>query len=281
MGRIGSWVLAGCVTAALCACEQLPGQGLSADQIVEKNVAARGGLDAWRKVQTMVWSGHVDSANAPVRDMPFILAMKRPNKTRFELTVFNQKAVRVFDGHEGWKLSASGSGGPSLRPYSVDELTTARDEQVIDGPLIDHDAKGVGVTLDGVEQIGGHDAYRLSVKLPSGAVRHVWIDGRTFLDVKADRQVRGPRGQVTVEVSYGNYKRIDGLQIPLRIESGTAASPNKDTLIIDKVSLNPPLDDAIFARPPASPGPGRRRPVSIDADASPARSATDQTTPRP
>ncbi|NIE62056.1 MULTISPECIES: hypothetical protein [Burkholderia] len=276
MGRIGSWVLAGCAMAALCACEQLPGQGLTADQVVEKNIAARGGPDAWRKIQTMVWSGHVDSPNAPVRDMPFILAMKRPNKTRFELTVLNQKAVRVFDGREGWKQGASS--GASLRPYTPGELTSARDEQVIDGPLVDHDAKGIGVALDGVESLGGHDAYRLAVKLPSGAVRHVWIDSHTFLDVKADRVVRGPAGPITVEVNYSNFKRIDGLQIPMKIESGTAAAATKDTLFIDKVSLNPPLDDAIFARPAS---PGGRRPVAIDANAWPILPGVGGPTARP
>ncbi|AFQ48724.1 hypothetical protein [Burkholderia cepacia] len=276
MRRIGSWVLAGCAMAALCACGQLPGQDLTADQVVEKNIAARGGLDAWRKIQTMVWSGHVDSPNAPVREMPFILAMKRPNKTRFELSVLNQKAVRVFDGREGWKQGANGGAG--LRPYTPGELMSARDEQVIDGPLIDHDAKGIGVTLDGVEPLGGHDAYRLAVKLPSGAVRHVWIDSHTFLDVKADRVVRGPGGPLTVEVSYSNFKRIDGLQIPMKIESGTAAAPAKDTLIIDKVSLNPPLNDAIFARPAS---PGGRRPVAIDANAAPLQPGAGRPTVRP
>lgn len=276
MRRIESWVFAGCVTAALCACEQLPGRDLSADQIIEKNVAARGGLDAWRKIRTMVWSGHVDSANAPVRDMPFILAMKRPNKTRFEITVFGQKGVRAFDGHEGWKLGAKAGGGASVRPYTMDELVSARDEQVIDGPLIDHDAKGVGVALDGVDRIDGRNVYRLAVKLPSGAVRHVWIDAQTFLDVQADRQVRGPGGAVTVDVKYSDYRTIDGLRIPLRIVSGAASSPNKDTLVIDKVSLNPPLDDAIFARPAST---DRRRPVSIDADVTPPKPRAGRPTP--
>ncbi|WP_415750250.1 hypothetical protein [Burkholderia pyrrocinia] len=278
MGRIGSWVLAGCVTAALCACEQMPGHGLTADQIVEKNIAARGGLDAWRKIETMVWYGQVDSANAPTRNMPFILAMKRPNRTRFELTVANQKAVRIFDGREGWKLGASSGGGAIPRPYTMDELASARDEQVIDGPLIDHEAKGVGVTLEGVDQLGGHNAYRLAVKLPSGAIRHAWIDARTFLDVKYDREVQGPRGKVTVEVRYSEYKGIDGLQIPLRIESGPAASPTRDTLIIGKVLLNPPLDDALFARPAS---PGGRRPASIDANVSPAPPGAGRPTARP
>ncbi|KVL34306.1 hypothetical protein WS97_15610 [Burkholderia territorii] len=277
MSGIGAWILAGCVAAALCACEQVPGQGLGVDQIVEKNVAARGGLDAWRKIRTMVWFGHVDSANAPVQGMPFVLALKRPNKTRFEITVMSQKAVRMFDGREGWKQGANG-GSASMRPYTIDEARSASDEQVIDGPLIDHGAKGIGITLDGIDQIDGHDAYRLALKLPSGALRHVWIDSRTFLDVKLDREVRGPHGPVTVEARYGDYRRVGELQIPFRVESGAPSTAHKDVLVIDKISLNPPLDDAIFTRPASS---GRRRPVAIDADATPVPSGAGRPTPRP
>ncbi|RDK02901.1 outer membrane lipoprotein-sorting protein [Paraburkholderia lacunae] len=268
MTKIVLWMLVGCLTVAVYASEQIPAEhDLSADQIVEKNVAARGGLDAWRKVQTMVWVGHVDSANTPARDLPFFLALKRPNKTRFEITVLNQKAVRVFDGREGWKLSPSGMGSGSLRPYTMDEQKSAHDEQVIDGLLIDHQAKGVDVTLDGTDKVDGHDAYRLGAKLPSGATRHVWVDAQTFLDVKYDRQVRGARGQpVMVEVTYSDYRNVDGLQIPFTIESGVAASGNRDKLTIDKVTLNPPLDDAMFTRPASQ---GRHNSVAVNADVSP------------
>ncbi len=214
----------------------------------------------------MVWVGHVDSANAPAQDLPFMLALKRPNKTRFEITVLNQKAVRVFDGRQGWKLSPSVMGNADFRPYTMDELKSAHDEQVIDGPLIDHEAKGVSITLDGVDKVDGHDAYRLAVKLPSGVARHVWVDAQSFLDVKYDRQARGAHGPVTVEVKYSDYRNVDGLQIPFMIESGAAASGKSDKLTIDKLSLNPPLDDVMFTRPASQ---GHRNSVSVDASASP------------
>jgi outer membrane lipoprotein-sorting protein len=261
------WMLIGCLTAAVYANEQMPAEhDLSADQIVEKNVAARGGLDAWRKIETMVWMGHVDSANAPEQNLPFVLAMKRPNKTRFEITVLNKSAVRVFDGKEGWKLNPSVMGSGELRPYTPDELKSAHDEQVIDGMLIDHQAKGVDVALNGVEKVDGRDAYRLGVKLPSGVVRHVWVDAQSFLDVKYDHQARGVHGPVTVEVKYSDYRSVDGLQIPFTIESGAAASGKRDKLTLDKVSLNPPLDDAMFTRPASQ---GRRGSVSVNAEVSP------------
>jgi hypothetical protein len=105
----------------------------------------------------------------------------------------------------------------------------------------------------------------------------VWVDAQSFLDVKYDRQARGAHGPVTVEVKYSDYKSVDGLQIPFTIESGAAASGKSDRLTIDKISLNPPLDDAMFTRPPSQ---GRRNSLSVNADASaPALRAMTRPTP--
>jgi len=267
MTRIALWVLIGCLTAAVYASEQLPEKhDLNVDQIVEKNVAARGGADAWRKIQTMAWVGHVTSANAPSDEVPFALALKRPNKTRFEVTVLNRRAVRTFDGKQGWKMSPSSTGNGELRPYSMDELKSAHDEQVIDGLLIDHQAKGIEVILEGVDKVDGHDAYLLAAKLPSGVTRHVWVDTQSFLDVKYDREARGPRGPVTVEVKYGDFRSVDDVQIPFTIESVATAAGKSDKLTIEKVSINPPLDDWIFTRPASQ---NRRNSVSVNAEMSP------------
>lgn len=265
MTRIALWMLIGCLTAAVYASEQIPEHDLTVDQIVEKNVDARGGLEAWRKIDTMAWVGHVDSANAPSEELPFSLALKRPNLTRFEITVLNHRAVRAFDGKQGWKTSPSATGSGELRPYTIDELRSAKDEQVIDGLLIDHQTKGIEVTLEGSDKVDGHDAYRLAAKLPSGVTRHVWVDAQSFLDVKYDREARGPRGPVTVEVKYSDYKNVDGVQVPFTIESGVVAAGRSDRLTIEKVSINPPLNDAMFARPGT---PLHRNSVSVNAEAS-------------
>lgn len=73
---------------------------LTAGQIVDRNVAARGGLDAWRKIQTMVWIGHLESEHAPLPSMGFVLEQKRPDMTRFQLIAMNERTVRVFDGRQ-------------------------------------------------------------------------------------------------------------------------------------------------------------------------------------
>lgn len=264
--RISAWVFAGCIATVAGANEPVAVPGFTATQIVEKNVAARGGLEAWRKIQSMVWVGHIETANAPVRSLPFVLEMKRPNKTRFEIKAQNQIAVRVYDGTHGWKLRPASNGKPELQPYTIQELNIARDGQGIDGPLMDYEAKGIAVALDGVDEVEGHEAYRLSIKLPSGVSHHVWIDAQTFLDIKYDRKSWNALGQSgMVSVFYRNYRTIEGLQIPLMIETGTDTAKAADKMVIDRISLNAPLADEMFAKPRV---PGRRGTVSADIEPS-------------
>ncbi len=172
-----------------------PAAGLTAAQIVEKNVVARGGLEAWRAIQTMVWAGHVQSPAAPIPSVPFVLEEKRPNKSRFEIVMEGQKSLRVFDGTSGWKARAASNGKPDVQPYNEQEIQFARDAGIIDGPLIDYEAKGVSIALGSVGEVDGRKAYRINAVLPSGMRQVVWIDAETFLDLRLDRETRNIRGQ--------------------------------------------------------------------------------------
>ena len=258
---------------------------LSAAKIVEKNVAARGGLDAWRKIETMVWSGHMQSAHAQIPNMLFVMQQKRPNKTRFDINALGQKTVRVFDGVRGWKVKPNREGGPEITPYSTEEVAFAQAGQVIDGPLIDYAAKGNTVTLEGRDEVRGRKAYRLGVRLPAGESDHVWIDAQTFLDLRYDRQYSSAAGPATVQVFYGNYETVEGLQIPSLIETGAARGVTPDKLVIENILPNGPVDERAFARPGTherrggmpmggrGPPPVRRAP--IDPAAAPAASSPD------
>ncbi|SCK24520.1 hypothetical protein [Vogesella sp. LIG4] len=258
-------VLATCIAALALARGAVAEPELAAAQIIEKNAEARGGLEAWRKIQTLVMQGHVEGGQSPAQ---FVLTQKRPNKTRFEMVASGHMAVRAFDGTSGWKMLAGPGSAPSVQPYAREELKFAAEEPIIDGVLIDHAAKGITVGLEGMDEVEGHKAYRLHIRLRSGASRHLWVDATSFLELRYDREAPGTPGQAaTVSVFYRNYKAFDGLQIPLVIEAGTATGPRNDRLVIDQVALNPPLDDALFIRP-AMPQHGQPDPNEQHTNAS-------------
>ena len=268
-----AWTAA--VTADAASGAKKPAAALTAPEIVANNVAARGGLEAWRKVETMVWTGHLESARTPAPSMPFLLNQKRPNKTRFEVHAMGEHMVRVFDGEHGWKSHDGIGGRPNVQPFTTEENRFASGEHTIDGPLMDLHAKGSTVGLRGIEPLEGRKAYHLSVRLVSGELEEVWVDTKTFLEVKVARMTYGPNGAPRmVPTLYRDYKNFEGLQIPTTIQIGDGSTGTPDRIQIDHVALNTGLDDRLFEKPGTS---GRRHMVGSGAQPAPPAGAARAT----
>jgi outer membrane lipoprotein-sorting protein len=221
----------------------------TAAQLIDRNVAAKGGLQAWRAVQTITFSGKMDAGGKSRTQLPFVLEKKRPRKTRVELAFKNDTAVQVYDGVNGWKLRPY-LGRKTVEPYSADELKAAGFESELDGPLVDYAAKGNKVELAGIERVEDRDAYKLKVTMKGGQVQHIWLDAETFLEVKVEGTPRRMDNKArSVAIYLRDYKSVSGLKVPYVIE--TAVEGNKDThkIFIESVAVNAKLDDAKFAKP--------------------------------
>ena len=237
-------LLAGCSVA-----RRGPAAELSADEIVSRSVAARGGGAAWRKVGTMVWIGHIESAHAPLPSMPFSLEQKRPNQTRLQIDALGYRSLRVFDGARGWKVPAGREPSQAV-PYTPEEVRYARAGPGLDGPLFDHAARRASVTLESLDELGKRKAYHLKVHPAEGGDEDVWVDAETWLEVRHDRMAEGPGGAPRrVSITYGDYRTVDGLKIPFLVETGGGPGATPDRMRIDRVVLNAPIDDSEFSNP--------------------------------
>jgi hypothetical protein len=262
----------------------------SAYEIADKNVAARGGLQAWRAVQTMKMEGKMEiggdqhgtpSAAVPEGNdeadmlrkrpaeeiqMPFLMELARPHKVRFELQFNGQTAIQVFDGTNGWKLRPF-LNRREVEPYSADELKQAATQADLDGPLVDYAAKGTTIELVGMERVEDRDTYKLKLTQKDGNSLHVWIDAETFLEAKIEGQPHRPDGTMhPVEVYYHDYRIVDGLRIPFVLETkvlpadknapGVEDTPvPAERIIIEKTLVNPKLEASLFTKPVVSPTP--------------------------
>ena len=237
---------------------------LSSAQVVEKNVAARGGLAAWKAVQTMSWKGTMGAGGtsyvtvSPGGQMqtkereemrlPFTLEFKRPLKSRLELEFNGQKVVQVYDGAQGWKLRPY-LGRTNWDAYSADELKQAAAEPGINGWLIDAAATGARVESAGTDTVEGNAAYKLKVIPRTGPARYVWVDGKSFLDVKLDGEPRKLDGRPHAVVIYQReFKPEHGLLMPHVLETAVKGVRKTEKIVIDSVLVNPKLDDAHFTK---------------------------------
>jgi len=221
----------------------------SAAQIVERNVAARGGLQAWRTVSTLTMSGLMEAGGKKNTALRFVMTMKRPHKSRFEVRFNGQTAFQVYDGAQGWKVRPF-LGRDEVEPYTPAEAKSAAQSAELDGLFVDYASKGSTVQLVGSETVEGHRAYVLKVTTKEHAERRVWIDAATFLELKIDGDPRVLDGKMHgVSVFFRDFRKEGGIVVPHTLETAVAGVKGTHKLTIDHVAVNQPVDDASFGKP--------------------------------
>jgi len=221
---------------------------LTADEIAQRNAQARGGLAAWRAVQSLEISGLLDAGGKGNARLPFTLQMKRPHYQRVAIEFQGQTAVQVYDGQNGWKLRPF-LNRMDVEPFSEEETQRLAHQDDLDGPLIDYSAKGSTLELDGTEMVEGKPNYRLKLTMKDGTVRRIWIDGTTFLESKVEGNPRRLDGRMRrVENTLRDYRKVGDVLIPFVSESKAETAPVRK-MTVEKVVLNPGLEDRVFGKP--------------------------------
>jgi outer membrane lipoprotein-sorting protein len=243
----------------------------TADDIIAKNIQARGGMDKIKSVKSIKTTATMTMG--PGMEAPGIMVQKRPEMARLEFTIQGLTAVQAYDGSKAWQIMPfTGKKDPEM--MSADETKEMEETADLDGPLVDYKAKGNTVELLGKEKIEGTDAYKLKVTLKNGDVQTQYIDADSYLEIKEEttRMVRGTEHDF--ESSIGDYKDVDGLIFPFAVESGIKGTDQKQKITISKIELNVPADDGIFKMPPPAPaapapdaktGPAKTDPAKTDA----------------
>jgi hypothetical protein len=222
---------------------------MTAERVVKRNVAARGGLDAWRAVSTLTMSGRLDAGGKPNVELPFVMKQKRGHKSRLEVAFKDRTAVQVFDGSHGWKVRPFLNRG-EVEPYTEGEARSAASWEELDGPLIDYARKGTKVKLVGTETVEGNPSYKLRLTFRSGEQRHVWIDGKTFLERKIEAEPRRLDGKLhRVALFFRAFRTEGGLTTPRALETVVEGVKPTRKLTITKVTVNEPMADLLFVKP--------------------------------
>ncbi|MBS0375948.1 MAG: outer membrane lipoprotein-sorting protein [Proteobacteria bacterium] len=256
---------------------------LSAEQIIEKHIAARGGA-AWNSVQTLQFTGKLEAGKADSLqrttamfqqdkrfrgkaepktaaadgkdagkqvELPFTLDFKRPHKTRMEITFAGKTAWQVYDGEHGWKFRPF-LNRTDVEPFTAEETETEAHQDNLGGPLFDYAARGVKVSVERADTVDGNDAYKLKLVPKEGPSRYIWIDAKSFLDVKVEGTPRRMDGRKhDVFVIQRDFRKVQGVMLPFLLETAVDGYPDTHKMRIENATVNPTLDDKLFTKPAA------------------------------
>src|SRR5712664_2105275 len=236
----------------------LAARAQTADEIVNKCLAARGGADKVKAIQSERVSGRVTFG--PGLEGSLVAELKRPHKLHVEIVIEGQKIIRVYDGKSaGWVVNPFAE-KKDAQPMSPEDLKSVSEESDFDGPFIDYKTKGNQIELVGKEELDGKPVYRIKLTNKNGDVRLYLFDATSFLPAKWE-ETRVVEGKETPwESFFSDYREVNGVKYAFKIDSDSPGTELKQTVIAEKIEINAQIDDDHFtkpavpeAQPPAAP----------------------------
>jgi hypothetical protein len=218
----------------------------TAEELVSKNLQAKGGIDKIKSVNTLRMTGKLKNAGG--RMLIFGQTNMRPDFVRQTRTVQGMTAIQAYNGSTGWRTQPfRGRKEPELMGEDIlRDLLLASD---FDGPLVDYAAKGNTIEYLGHDLIDGDDALRMRVTLKNGDIIYYYLDPDTYLEIRKEIQqfVRGSMRERVVDV--GSYKPVDGVMYPFSISEGPRDNPGAQVTTIEKIEVNLAVPDSDFSLP--------------------------------
>ncbi|MDJ0654807.1 MAG: hypothetical protein QNJ40_11660 [Xanthomonadales bacterium] len=216
----------------------------SLEQLIERNIEARGGYQAWKSVQSLRLGGVMtlaDGSRSPVQ-----MEFKRPGRMRMEFQVQGLTGIQALDGQAGWYVDPGNPDG-SVQTMSEQQLRLARGTADFEGPLIDWQEKGHQLSLEGSSEWSGESVYRIRLIKRGGEELLLLLDTESFLEI----------GQVTVSnggqstqafTAIGDHSRVGPLVIPFSLKT-RLDQERSQTLVFDSVEIDVDIPDSRFEVP--------------------------------
>ncbi len=222
---------------------------MTVDQLVAKNIEAKGGAEALHALQSVKLTGKMLVMGGKL-ELAYTEIKKRPDSVRTEATLQGMTQIQAYDGKDAWQVSPF-RGRKDPEKMSEDDTKALIEEAEIGGPLVDWKEKGSTVEYLGTEDVEGTAAHKLKVTRKNGDVNYVYLDPDHFLEIRIVTQRMEHGAQVETQTDLSDYEKVNGVFLPLSQESGPKRSPDKAQLILDKAEGNVPVDEQLFQFPAA------------------------------
>jgi hypothetical protein len=218
------------------------------DELIAKNTEAKGGAAALNSLQTLRSSGKLLVPVQGLIELGFLQTRKRPDQVRTEASLQGMTQIEAYDGKEGWRVSPF-FGRKDPERMSADDVKALVEDTEMGGPLADWKEKGSTIEYLGTEDVDGTPAHKLKVVRKSGDISFVYLDPDHFLEIRIVTQRVRQGAHEEVEMDLGDYEKAADVFVPTSIEVGSKGSAEKQTIVVDKLEANVPVDDTIFHFP--------------------------------
>lgn len=223
---------------------------MTADEIIQKNIVAQGGIENLKAITTMKKQM---SAQSMGMKMTITTQIKRPNKGYFELVIDDSIAVVQYtDGKIGWTIDPMKGSDPVQ--MTDQELAEALNDLDMDGPFVNYKEKGSNAEFIGEEKINNQPVLKVKFIEKIGKESIYCFDKTTYkLVQKMNKQIRLGQ-EIEVVTTYSDFRKVNNVFFSFVSESRVKGEVlTKGT--VEKIEINIPIDDELFVNKPVNKNP--------------------------
>ena len=216
--------------------------GQTAQEILAKNVEARGGIKHLSSVKTIKYTG---TFKQPGIDADLTMYFKSPDKILLDAVIGKIKAKIGCDDRTLWKQNPGGT--PKEMPRSSDRLTVAFAEY--HAFLFAYRDKGYEFELIGIEKFEGAEVFKVKVNPEKGDTIYLLIDSKNYLLLGFYIEI----GEGARDAFYfTDFKETDGILLPYYMEARKSIG-EITKCEFEKIETNAEVDEIIFNLPGSQP----------------------------
>jgi hypothetical protein len=224
----------------------------NADELVAKNVEAKGGFEKLHAIRALRLSGRMRIQGDTV-ELGYVALIKQPGSIRYEASLQGLTVVQAYDGQQAWQINPF-QGRKDPEKLSADDAKGLAEDAVdFAGPLVDYKAKGYALEYIGRKDIDGTDAYELRITRANGDLTTVYLDPDYFLEIRSVNRRIEHGVPVETVIDYGDYEKVAGVFLPFSQVSGLKGSSERQKVQFEKGEANIETHDPSFEFPAAHP----------------------------
>ena len=214
----------------------------TADQLLDKYLAAVGGAEALKKIKSRVQKGTLEAGGI---QYPIEVYSQAPEKRVSIAHPQGGESVTAFNGEVGWLAIGNG-----VHRMTASEREAARIDAELYFPARVRELYKEFRVRPG-EPIDGRATLVVMAREASRPALRLCFDKESGLLLRQLRFAETPLGRNPTQIDYSDYKEIDGVKIPYR---WTLTRPNGSfTITVDQVQQNVPIDEKLFVPPKEEP----------------------------
>ncbi|MBS1820283.1 MAG: insulinase family protein [Acidobacteria bacterium] len=225
-----------------------PEEGTNARALLDRVIAAKGGLERLRAVKNLVviTRARALGPRAPADVAETVTYIEYPDRVRVESKIRGVTVVQVFDGTRGWVKDPNGT--HDVPETMLADFQNGLRRDTISVLLAAVDGRVRVRRLPDVKDDEGIVRQALEFAGPDLEPMVMYVDSGSGLVMK-QTYVAGGMGKPLVEEIFSDYRAVDGVQITFAARVRVGGELALERTVTDAKVGSAPLDRSLFARP--------------------------------